>query len=171
MARGYGLFLIFSLLFCVSAFGEDKGVWPAWAKGEYGTIDVVTVKQPSARHRCHSAKVTANAILCGGFLRNKAAYQRDDVAALILPPYHGDRNAFIVEVSIIAGCIVGSFFAPGTALPIFLRVAAGLPIAYVFFFTDWLDDGPDHDDDYILYQKSGTTLSVKLRGQKLATAY
>jgi hypothetical protein len=72
---------------------------------------------------------------------------------------------------IIAGCIASSFPSPRSSIPILLRVAAGLPIAYVFFFTDWLDDSPDHEDDYVLYQRPDVTLKVKLRGEKQATAH
>ena len=146
---------------------QTPSQWPDPAsKGQYDPIDVVTATQPGVRHNCRVSTITDDAILCGRFARKPVVYQRDEVVALLLRPRHPDRNSLIASLVFTAVCIASSFFVPSVAAAILLRVAAGSPYAiffYLFFFTSEIDeDGPDHNDDILLYQKSGVPLTVAL---------
>jgi cobalamin biosynthesis protein CobD/CbiB len=112
--------------------------------------------------------VTKDAILCRArFAHKPVVYRKNDVAALILPPSHSERYTFIAGVAFTAVCIVSSFFVPAVPVAIGLRIAAGLPPAvllYLLFFTDKItEDGSDHNDDILLYQKPNVPLQINLR--------
>jgi hypothetical protein len=146
---------------------QTPSQWPDPAgKGRYDPIDVVTVTQPGVRHNCRVSTITDDAILCGRFARNQVVYQRDEVATLLLRPRHPDRNSLIASLVFTAVCIASSFFVTSVAAAILLRVAAGSPYAiflYLASFTSEIgEDGSDHNNDILLYQKSGVPLTVAL---------
>ncbi len=141
--------------------------WEASKKGDYNPLDVVRISEPGVRHPCRIPVFTADSLICkGGFRRKEVSYARNDVAALILPPYHGERNRFIASWIFSGVCIAGSFFAPTIAVAILLRVAAGAPLAFVgfelLFGSSMSEDGNDHDADWLFYQSPGTSLTVTL---------
>jgi len=148
-------------------FTSTPEIWPSQrGKKDYDPIDVVTVSQPGVRHSCSVPTLTKDTIVSSRFARKPIIYQRDDVAALLLRPRHPDRNSLIASLVFTAACIASSFFVPSVGVAILLRAAAGLPYVIVIsvaLFTSALDDdGSDHNNDFLLYQKSGVPLTVTL---------
>lgn len=145
---------------CALAFAQRD--WPLQDKpAGVLPMDLVTVADPSTRHKCRVHSITAEAVTCGvGFGKKPLVYHRDNVAALILPPTHATRFATIVELSMGAAYLAGSFFVPVTALVVTLRVLAGItPFAVL---SNYFDDD-DHADDQLVYQRPNTPLTIHLR--------
>ena len=124
-------------------------------------IEVLTLQQPGLLHKCHVRSVTADTLTCRRNLSHKTVtYQRDDIAALIDPPNHTDRNAMLIPLALTAASLAGSFFVPlGWAIT--LRIFSGL-----FLLADGamgIGAVGDHDNDKLLYQRPNTPLTVTLR--------
>jgi len=124
-------------------------------------LQVVTLSQPGVRHSCHLRSLTDDAITCRPNLSHKTTtYQRDDVAAVIDPPDHSDRNTMLIPLALTAASLAGSFFVPlGWAIT--LRIFSGL-----FLCADGamgIGAAGDHDNDVLLYQRPNTPLTVTLR--------
>lgn len=136
--------------------------WPVAQGSIPHSIDVVTLAHPSVRHRCIITDLTAEAITCkASHRRPPATYQREDIAALINPPSHSERNAMLIPITLLAVSLVASFFVP-LAGSITLRIFAGLCLS-AFGAMGVGASGTDHNGDRILYQRLNTPLSITLR--------
>lgn len=148
---------------CGLARAQKTSKWPQNQHKPAGLlpVDLVTVSEPDVRHKCRVHAITEDRIVCGvGFARKAVTYQREDVAAIILPPDHSTRTANILYLTAAAGCAAASFFPPATVAVVLLRIGAGAFISAVL--TNAWDD-EDHTDDQVLYQRAGTPLSIPLR--------
>ena len=148
---------------CGVARAQGLTKWPSKQDKPAGVLplDLVTVSEPGVRHKCRVHSVSEDQIVCGvGFARKAVVYRREDVAALIVPPDHSTRTANIFYLTAAAGCVAASFFPPATVAVVLLRVGAGVLVS-LRLTSVWDDD--DHNDDRVMYQRTGTPLSVTLR--------
>ncbi len=146
--------------------------WPDPTPAEklpQSAIDIVTMKQPTIRHRCHVHEIKVDSITCrASHHRADVVYQRDDILALIDPPAHENLIGFAEAVGIFGATLAASFFVP-FAWCITLRVLSGF-----FFFGGWAAWGEeydslasvgyhDHNHDIVLYQRPNNPLTIHLR--------
>jgi hypothetical protein len=121
-------------------------------------LQVITVARPGVRQRCSLREIDEDSLVCLDRNLNHIVYHQDEIATVIDPRYHGDRQATIIGFGIFAALLAGSFFVP-LGWSITLRFFAG----YTLFALPWLvDEGIDHAHDTLLYQRPNTTLTVHL---------
>ena len=148
---------------CGMARAQDTAQWPENQDKPSGVlpVDLVTVSEPSVRHKCRVHAITEDQIVCGvGFGRKAVTYRRENVAAIIIPPDHSTRTSDILYLTAAAGCVAASFFPPATVAVVLLRIGAGAFVSAVL--TNMWDDD-DHTDDRVVYQRAGTSLNIPLR--------
>jgi hypothetical protein len=171
--------LIASLTYCITltAFAQQPGtapapqglvsqdttsIWPheRWSLPNPNEVIVVTLARPGIRQRCRVPELTLDTLTCESpHHRASTIYQREDIAALIAPPSHQERNIMLIPVALMAVSLVGSFFVP-LAWSITLRVFSGVCLS-VFGAMGIGATGSDHNE-ILLYQRPNTPLTVKL---------
>jgi hypothetical protein len=143
--------------------GQDHSQWRTQSGPTGGkAIDLVTVSDPSLRHKCRVHSITEAEVVCGvGPLRKPVIYQRENVAALILPPTHSALVSSILEVAVSAGLIAGSLFVPITAVAVMMQVYGGFSASGII--ANLICHNNDHDHDIVAYQRANTALNITLR--------
>jgi len=122
-------------------------------------LDIVTLTRRNTRQRCDDFQVTDTTVICGSDHHKQTVFQRDDVAALIDPRSHHDRDIMIIPLALLAASLIGSFFVP-LAWSITLRVFTGL--SFAAFAAMGEGDSGDHSKDILIYQRPGTPLTTAL---------
>jgi hypothetical protein len=116
------------------------------------------VARPGVRQRCSLHEIDEDSLVCLDRNLKQIVYHQDEIAAIVDPRYHGDRNATIIGFGVLAALLAGSFFVP-LGWSITLRFFAG----YTLFALPWLvDEGTDRDHDRVLYQRPNTPLTIHL---------
>jgi len=126
-------------------------------------IVVVTVKQPTVRHTCKVQEISLDRLVCSHH-SGSTIYNAQDIEALVRPAER-DWKWFVFAgfFGTGAGIITGACFLASVAIPLAIPVAligGAIVLSSGLAFT-WDDEpGPAHDT--LIYQQSGTTLTVKL---------
>ena len=137
--------------------------WPVATRSasDDHVLAIVTIARPGIRQSCKVDEITEDAIVCRSNHHKKITYQRDEIAALIEPPSHHERNIMLVPVALMAVSLVGSFFVP-LAFSIAMRVFAA--VCFSAFGAMGIGAAAnDHNNDILIYQSPDTPLTVKLR--------
>jgi len=127
-------------------------------------IVVVTVKNPTRRQTCTVQEITLDRLVCSHH-SGSTIYNAADIAALVLPAVRDWRwLVFAGFFGSGAGIITGACFLASVAIPLAIPVAliGGVIVLVSPLVFSW-DDAPGPAHDTLIYQKSGTTLTVKLR--------
>ena len=149
LALRYSLLLYgVSLVLCgkVLAQGRDDFNSSLWLNQH---VDIITVNEPGVRHACRIAAHDVMSITCKAKRhRSPMVYQRGEIATLIEPPTHAQRNGTIDFFLIAGAAVAGSFFVP-VGWAIALRVIA----VYCAWTPAWAEGPSDHNGDKILYTR------------------
>jgi hypothetical protein len=124
------------------------------------SINIITLARPNHRQTCRVNDLAPDIILCGS-AQKPTTYQREDIAAIIDPPDHTERNIMLIPVALLVASLAASFFVP-LVWSITLRIFSGLCLA-AYGATGDGAQGTDHNHDILLYQRPNTPLTVKLR--------
>ena len=143
--------------------GHAMHAWEAVANQKpTGKLIVVTVSQPGVRHNCDVESVSEERILCKGKFGHTASYRAEDVAALLNPAVH-ERiwPAFLGVLSVGGGLIAAACFVASLwgAVPLAILgtiLVLGSPMVGI-------GAGNNDSPETVYYQRSGTSLSIKLR--------
>jgi hypothetical protein len=139
---------------------KTPSVWPEarWSLPNPNKVNVVTLTRPGVRQKCKVIDLTEDTLTCASsHHRAPTAYKSEDIAALIDPPNHADRNAQLAIAAVDAVFLAASFFVP-LAPSIILRVVTGI----LFEGLAWVDED-DRNNESLLYQRPNTPLTIKLR--------
>ena len=121
-------------------------------------LDVVTIARPGVRQRCNNFQVTTDTVTCRSkHHHTQQVFQREDVAALIDPPYHGDRAGQFALLGVAMVALAGSFFVP-LGWSLLFRIL----LCPAFLLGAGFGGNNDHDRDNVIYQRPGTRLHVPL---------
>jgi hypothetical protein len=125
-------------------------------------VVVVTISRPGVRQKCKFPDLTADTLTCAASHHHSpTTYTREDIAALIHPRSHEERNIMLIPAVLMGALIASSFFVPlGWAIT--LRVFAFLSFC-TFGAMGIGATGDDHNHDIVLYQRPNTPLTIHLR--------
>ena len=136
--------------------------WPPSKWSLPHEVVVVTLTRPGVRQKCEFPDLTADTLTCAASHRHPpTTFKREDVAALIHPRSHEERNIMLIPIALMAASLVASFFVP-LAWSITLRVFTGLCFG-VFGAMGIGATGSDRNSDILLYQRPNTPLTITLR--------
>jgi len=136
--------------------------WPAATRyaSQGHKLAIVTIAKPGIRQSCNVGEITEDSIVCRAVHHKKITYQRDEIASIIDPPSHSERNIMLIPIVLLAASLAGSFFVP-LAWSITLRIVAGLSLCV--FGADGIGAaGTDHNNDILIYQRPNTPLTIHL---------
>ena len=122
----------------------------SWSKFSETTLDrpleVITVAEPTVRHKCTVKKITADHIECGRHLHSSMIYTRDQIQTVLAPAYKPSAWVSILIGEGIAGGIVtgACFLAMLGPVGIVAAVPVGLiGVMFGLFVVAYDDSGPE----------------------------
>jgi len=153
---------LIALLFAVAStsLAQAQTTWPQpGTHADYGTVEVITLANPSIRHYCRVHAITADTIACGiGMARKPVVYQRTDIAALLKAAKPRLGHSLITAGIIVL--TVDGFIATAVLSPWVTLAIAGAAASFAFY----LAISPQASFvEQILYERSNTPLTITLR--------
>jgi hypothetical protein len=137
--------------------------WPAATRyaSDGHKLAIVTAAKPGIRQSCSVEEITEDSIVCRAIHHKKITYQRDEIASIIDPPYHGSRFEPIFVTVVAASALAGLFLARYV-----FGVILGFPIGITLFVLARDENKRsqrNRNHDILIYQRPNTPLTVRLR--------
>jgi hypothetical protein len=142
--------------------GPSYAYWPVATRHASNghKLAIVTIADPGVRQSCSVDEITEDSVVCRASHHNKTTYQRDEIAAIIDPPYHGSRFEPIFLLVVCTGALAGLFLDP------YFAVIFGFPMGVALFVLARHDNKRSQryrNNDILIYQRPNTPLTVTLR--------